>query len=198
VSGQTDLVGHLRHILLVDDDECILASLREGLGSLGYHVVAAPSGEAAQQHIATGAFDLVLTDLVMSGMDGIAVLAAAKEQDPTVSVVLLTGFGDLASAISALRYGADEYLLKPMELEDIAAKVSACMLKVAQRRRARDAEGILPVCCVCRRVRDDVGRGPGKGVWLELEQYLGRQSGALVTSTLCPRCLAKAEKDLAG
>jgi YesN/AraC family two-component response regulator len=176
MSEPSDLVGHLKHVL----------------------VVAAPSGEEAQKYLATGAFDLVLTDLVMNGMDGIGVLAAAKEQDPTISVVLLTGFGDLSSAISALRYGADEYLLKPMDLEEISAKVAACMEKVALRRRARESEGILPGCCVCRRVRDDAGRKPGTGVWLELEQYLGRQSGTLVTSALCPRCLAKAEKEIGG
>jgi DNA-binding response OmpR family regulator len=183
-------------ILLVDDDEHVVDALGAALSDLGFDVTAAQSGERAVDTLAARQVDLVITDLVMGEVDGIGVLASARERDPTVGVILLTGYGDMQSAVAALRLGADDYLLKPCEIETIEATVGACLVKVKTRRRIRDSEGILPVCCMCGKIRYDAGRRPGTGQWMELPEYLQRTTRISVSSSLCPECLEETERGL--
>ena len=81
----------------------------------GYRVTRVNSGDKAVELLQRTAFDLVITDLVMERMDGIQVLKKTKEIDSTIMVIVLTGFGDMLSAIEALRSQADDYMLKPCE-----------------------------------------------------------------------------------
>lgn len=101
------------HILVVDDDDKIRSKLAYLLHYAGYQVSQASSGEDAIALLATTHYDLVLTDIVMGAIDGIQVLQAARKQHYPPAVVLLTGHGTLTTAITALREGANDYLLKP-------------------------------------------------------------------------------------
>ena len=105
-------------ILLVDDDPFILKAIGPALEDKGYQVSTAAAGEEAIEIMAEKAFDLVITDLIMQSIDGIDVLKKAKKIDAEMMVMVLTGFGDMNSAIDALRLGADDYMLKPCELEE--------------------------------------------------------------------------------
>ena len=97
------------HLLLVDDDPFILEGIGEDLVSNGYHVTRASSGEAAVELLESIRFDLVITDLVMDATDGIQVLKKTKEINSDIQVIILTGFGDMESAIEALRSKTDDY-----------------------------------------------------------------------------------------
>ena len=116
-------------ILLVDDDPSILEIIGSGLEREGYHVTTADSGKAAIELINEEEFDLVITDLVMEPIDGIGVLKKVKEINPEIMVMILTGFGEMSSAIDALRLNADDYLLKPVKLEELFFRVSLCLKK---------------------------------------------------------------------
>ncbi len=116
-------------ILLVDDEETIRKSFARELGMEGFSVTTAAGGNEAISILEKGLFDLVITDLVMPGIDGFAVLKAAKRLAPSTSVIILTGYGDIRAAIDALRLGADDFTQKPCEIEELVFRIRACLEK---------------------------------------------------------------------
>ena len=181
-------------ILLVDDEHVILDTIGPALEEKGYKVTSVDNGKAAIELIAKRNFDLVITDLVMDEPDGIEVLKNTKELSPETMVIILTGFGDMTSAIEALRSDADDYILKPCEPEEMYFRVSKCLEKLEFKRKIKIYEYILPVCYVCKKIRDASGREPGAGNWIQMENYIRNKAGVAVTSTFCPEC-AKKELD---
>ncbi|BBO92796.1 hypothetical protein DSCOOX_59760 [Desulfosarcina ovata subsp. ovata] len=82
-------------------------------------------------------FDLVITDLVMDRIDGIGGLKAAKEKNRETMVLILTGYGDMGSAIGALRLDADDYMLKPCEPDEMRIRVSRCFDRLEAARKLK-------------------------------------------------------------
>jgi len=182
-------------ILLVDDDPFILKTIGSTLKNNKHQVTTALSGEEALELIARKEFDLVITDLVMGTVDGITVLKAAKQRNSETVVMILTGYGDLESAIDALRLNADDYLLKPCEPEEITLKVAKNLDRLTMRRKIKVYEDLLAVCCICKKIRDDTGKDKGEGEWMTLEEYLYHRAGLKPTSTYCPDCAREAKQD---
>ena len=110
-------------ILVVDDDDALRESLVEALEVLPVEITAAGGGAAAVALLAERRFAVVVTDLVMKGTDGFAVLAAAKQNYPNCRVVMLTGHGSRDVAVQAMEQGATYYVEKPVDLADLRAKV---------------------------------------------------------------------------
>ena len=162
----------------------------------GYAVTLANSGERAVELLESAHFDLVITDLVMDRIDGIQVLKAAKTKSPEIMVLILTGYGDMGSAIDALRLDADDYLLKPCEPDELKLRVARCFQRLALRRKLRLYEKMLPICCVCKKIRDDSGREPGTGEWMTVEKYVWEKAGLAPTSTYCPHCAGETKKKM--
>lgn len=107
------------HLLIVDDDQVTLDLLKEVLLKEGYQVTTASNGEEA---IALGKdhlFDIVITDVRMKDIDGMEVLRSFKKISPDTSVILITAFGSMDTAIEAIREGAFDYISKPFRLEEI-------------------------------------------------------------------------------
>jgi DNA-binding NtrC family response regulator len=178
-------------ILLVDDDPFILTAIGKDLEIEGYQVTTAESGEKAIEWLDKNSFDLVITDLVMEEIDGIQALKKVKEVNPKTMVIILTGHGNLTSAIDALRLNADDYLLKPCEPEEMFFRVSRCLEKLEFQRKIKLYEKILPVCCQCKKIRDDRGKEPGTGTWIPVEKYIYDNAHLEITSTYCPECVQK-------
>ena len=183
-------------ILLVDDDPIITAGTGSDLEEKGYDVTTADSGEKAIGLLSKSSFDLVITDLVMAPINGIGVLEKSKEINPEAMVIILTGFGDITSAIDALRLDADDYMLKPCEPEEMYFRVSRCLEKLELKRKIKIYEDILPVCCMCKKIRDDSGREHGTGQWMSMEKYMHDNAKVDITSTYCPECAKKAMEEL--
>ncbi|HZX47786.1 MAG TPA: response regulator [Nitrospirota bacterium] len=122
-------------ILVVDDDEDILELIERHLSNRGYEVLTAYDGEQAISLLDQLMFDLVITDLKMPKLDGMEVLRKAKEKDPNIEVVILTGHGTMDSVVEALRDGgAFDYLQKP--LHNIK-QLSFVTKKALERKRLR-------------------------------------------------------------
>ena len=104
----------MNKILLIDDEEDILRVLSISLRADGYDVMTAGSGEEGLDIYEKEVPDIVLTDIKMPGMDGIEVLSRIKEQERDSEVIIITGHGDIDNAIEALKYGASDFINKPV------------------------------------------------------------------------------------
>lgn len=110
-------------ILVVDDEEIIRESLSFVLKKEGYTVEEAENGNAAYDKILADSFDIVITDLEMPGMKGIQLIQEIQRLNIQTAVIIITAYGSLDTAISALRNGASDYILKPIEFDEILIKI---------------------------------------------------------------------------
>jgi DNA-binding NtrC family response regulator len=106
-------------VLIVEDDEVFLRPLRRALELEGFEVLAAGSGEEALDLLKREDVDLALTDQRLPGMDGVALVRQLKAEHPEVGVVVMTAYGTIGAAVEATRLGAEDYLVKPFEPEEI-------------------------------------------------------------------------------
>ena len=105
--------------LVVDDDAQVLRTLRRIIERKGHEVFSFESALAALDHLKREKVDLILTDLKMPEMDGIQFLSQAKALCPQAAVILITGFATIETAVSAIKWGAFDYLRKPFEIKKI-------------------------------------------------------------------------------
>src|SRR5690606_12715445 len=104
-----------RRILIVDDDPRVRSAIALLLEEEGYQPVQVESGPAALEAVAAQEFELILSDVAMPGMDGIELLAKLRKDAPDVPVVMISAHGDLETAVRAVREGAYDYLVKPID-----------------------------------------------------------------------------------
>ncbi len=131
-------------VLLVDDEEGFAEMLSLRLKELGEKVVVAHSGQEGLDILAKTSIDVVILDIKMPGMDGIETLREIKKQYPIIEVILLTGHGSTETAVEGMKLGAFDYLMKPAEFGDLAAKLEgARKRKDEQEERIRKAEAKL-------------------------------------------------------
>jgi DNA-binding NtrC family response regulator len=132
-------------ILVVDNDPEMVKLVQKHLEADGFHVTVVASGAEAMAALTRDEYDVVLTDLVMDDVDGLAVLAEAQRVQRGVCVILMTAFASLETALAAMRQGAYDYLSKPFKL----AEVSIAVRRALEDRRLREEN---------RKLRDEVGR----------------------------------------
>src|SRR5262249_5532564 len=118
-------------VLVIDDDRALAETLAEGLQRVGYECDVALSGREGARRLEQDEYDVMLTDLKMADLDGLAVLRKARELAPDAEVVMITGHGDIKTAVEAIKEGASHYLTKPPDLAELRAIVE----KASQRRR---------------------------------------------------------------
>lgn len=116
-------------ILLVDDENIIRKCLTKELKAEHFSVTEVANGVDAIRAIQDFQFNLVITDLMMEGIDGFGVLKAVKELAPLTRVMVITGYGDIRTAIEALHLGADDFLVKPFEMEEFLFRIRRCLEK---------------------------------------------------------------------
>jgi len=122
---------HTTRVLVVDDDGLARQLYAECLGQVGHQVSTAASASEAIARLGSEAFDVLVTDLILPDEDGLAILAEAKRRDPGIEVIVLTGVDRVDPAVRAIKSGAADYLVKPVNAESLQLSVSRC---VAQRR----------------------------------------------------------------
>jgi DNA-binding NtrC family response regulator len=123
-------------ILVVDDEERQREIYREILHDEGYQTETAPSGESALRLLAQKRFDLVLTDLNLTGMTGVQLLSEIVGADPTVAVILITGYPSIQSAIEATKRGVYQYLEKPVDRDKLLEVVAEVFQHLATLKQS--------------------------------------------------------------
>ena len=185
-------------VLLVDDEQPILDSLSHFLEINDFSVKTATSGEEALAQFRAAPVNLVVTDLVMDGMGGIDVLQEIKKIKAETPVFILTGQGNMNLAIQALRSGADDFIEKPYDVEELIEKMEIVLEKQETLKKIKTSERYLPICMFCKKVRDDSETVEGEGEWLPMEEYLCKISGSHLTHGVCSECFYEKKGDWLG
>ncbi len=154
-----------RRVLVVDDEKAIQETLSEILADEGYEVAAAASGEEGLRRLRDEAFDLVLLDVWLKDRDGLSVLEAAADRLREVPVVMISGHGNVETAVRAVRLGAYDFLEKPLSLERViltaqkAIERRDLLAEVVRFRGQSEAEAVLlGESLPMRRLRDEIAR----------------------------------------
>lgn len=121
-------------VLVVDDEESHAQAMAECLERVGYNCTVATSGTAAAELVQTDCFDIVVTDLVMDGVDGLELLRRVKQMSPETEVILISAHGTLRHAVEAMEQGALTYITKPLDLREFRAKVARAAERVEMLR----------------------------------------------------------------
>ena len=117
----------LERILIVDDEPYVRTVMAAMLEKSSYSPVLAANGlEAIQRLVSDPPYDLILSDIMMTGLDGIGLLERVREVQPDTPMVMVTAIHDISVAITAMRNGAYDYLLKPFERDQLLATVKRC------------------------------------------------------------------------
>jgi response regulator RpfG family c-di-GMP phosphodiesterase len=116
-----------RNVLVVDDEPAVCTVLSEGLASEGYECQTVSSGQQALSLMEGKSFDIILVDLRMPGMSGMEFLEQAQKKYPRSAFLMVTGEDDIRQAVQAMKLGAVDYLLKPIELEAVAISVQRAL-----------------------------------------------------------------------
>jgi len=137
----SDNKTHSGGILVVDDDAGLAATLQELLTREGYHVeVALSAGEALAIHAANPDIALALVDLIMPVTDGLALTDELHRRNPELSVVIMTGYGTIETAVDAIKRGAEDYITKPFDPDAVRKKIARLMEVVELRERVAQLE----------------------------------------------------------
>ncbi|MFO0551291.1 MAG: sigma-54 dependent transcriptional regulator [Polyangiaceae bacterium] len=120
-----------KKILIVDDEPSARSGLEKLLRQEGYEVVSAADGASAMVKLDENAPDVVITDLRMPGVDGIELVSKIHEAQPALPVIVVTAFGDVTSAVRAMKVGADDYLTKPVDFDVLTFSIQRALQRSA-------------------------------------------------------------------
>ena len=169
----------VKHLLLVEDEGALREAVAEQLADQGYRVAQASSGEEAVGRLAEFAFDVIITDLRLPGIDGAAVVDAAVERYPEIVAIVITGYGTHKEALDLGRRGACDFVNKPFQFEELRHVLDAAQ----ERRRLKSENAYLRAQLDARyRFEGLIGKSPAmKRLFHLLESVAPTGSTILIT-----------------
>jgi CheY-like chemotaxis protein len=186
-------------ILVVDDIPSNLKLLFRALEKAGYKVLIVTSGEDALVSVTRHQPNLILLDVMMSGIDGFETCRRLKANETTrdIPVIFMTALSDAANEVKGFEMGAVDYITKPVQLDRVLARIKThltlrklqCELhqKNIQLKEALDnvktLKDLLPICSNCKKIRDD------EGYWQEVEVYVRDHVDIRFSHGICPDCI---------
>jgi DNA-binding response OmpR family regulator len=190
------------HVLIADDDPVLRFALRQHLERWSYEVVECVDGNEAWQAMQDPSPPpLAIVDWSMPGIDGPTLCGDLREIPALAGmyVILLTSNASRKDVIAGLESGADDYIVKPFDWDELRARVrigsrivglqQALGVRVNELQQAlgsvRTLSGLLPICAYCKRIRDD------RDYWKQIEHYLSEHSNARFSHGICPDCMQK-------
>jgi phosphoserine phosphatase RsbU/P len=175
------------NILVAEDDPVARNVVVALLTAAGHKVTAVENGSDAWDAWLLARSRVVISDWHMPDMDGLE-LCRRLRQDPAdgyTYFILLTGRSGKDSYLTAMRAGVDDFVTKPVDPEELEARLQVAERILGLRGELQQLEGLLPICTYCKRIRDD------KQNWSSLEGYIEKRSEAQFSHGICPECYAK-------
>ena len=171
-------------VLVVEDDPVSQRVLTGTLESLGHEPIVAEDGEAAWQRFAAEPVDVVITDWMMPRVDGLELTRRirGRARDRYTWVVLLTALRGRAPYLDGMRAGADDFISKPVDREELQARLRVAERILGLQQEVKQLEGLLPICTYCKKIRDEGDQ------WSQVEDYVARRTEAQFSHGICPDC----------
>lgn len=177
-----------RKILIVEDDASTAAYLTKGLAEAGHAVETCADGRDGLFLASSGAFDLVIADRMLPGLDGLAMVSALRAAGVATPVLILSALGAVDDRVDGLKAGADDYLCKPFSFAELSARIEALVRRsdraATEPQRTRLAVGDLEIDLLARHVTR-AGRSIPLGAReFALLEFMARHAGQVVTRTM--------------
>jgi DNA-binding response OmpR family regulator len=171
-------------ILAVEDDPVTRRVLTAVLEQLGHVALTAVDGLTGWEHFELEQPDVVITDWMMPRMDGIEltrrIRAAARER--YTYVIMITALTGKDRWLDGMEAGADDFLSKPLDKEELRARLRVAQRILGLQTAVRQLEGLLPICSYCKKIRDEQEH------WCQVEDYVTRKTEATFSHGICPEC----------
>ena len=177
-------------ILIVEDDRDARDMLKILLELDGHEVVTAADGKEAWDLFSGGNFSLVLSDWLMPDVDGLDLSRKIRGADRIqyCYIILLTALLGKSNYLEAMRAGADDFVTKPYDPDELRARLIVAERIVGLQNRVKHLEGVLPTCMYCKKIRDQ------RDVWVGIEQYITQRTEASFSHGVCPDCYQQVVK----
>ncbi len=182
-------------VLIIDNDPQVLFTASQVLEKSNYSVTMALNGGSGMEYMKSTSFSLVLSELTLDGTSGASILEAARSTTPETMVIFQTAAIDPEFKEKAFKLGANDYLFKPYQSEELLFRVRKSIECHELKQRLRLQSSYITGCCVCKKIRID-RNGSGKSEWIEVEEFLKAEMNILLSSTYCPECAQSVQEDL--
>ena len=171
-------------ILIVEDDFDARDMLEVMLRLDGHEVVCAVNGEQGWERFRGDHFSVVISDWLMPETDGLELCRRIRsiEATPYCYVILLTALQGKSNYLEAMRAGADDFVSKPFDPDELRARLLVAERIGGLQDRMKQLEGILPTCMYCKRIRDE------RDEWVHIEHYISQHTAASFSHGVCPTC----------
>jgi len=193
--------------LIADDDPVAAMAVSRSMSNWGFETAVVHDGLAAWEHLTSSdPASLAIVDWEMPGLEGPELCRRVRSdtQRAHLYVILLTARNSSTDLVAGLEAGADDYLIKPVDLNELKARVRVGVRVVSLQARlaeevaelqatldnVRRLRGLLPICAYCKRIRDD------RNYWQRVEVYVSEHTDATFTHGICPSCLEGATAQL--
>jgi len=174
-------------ILIAEDDSVSRLILLTKLTNVGHAVVAREDGEAAWNAFLMERPQIIITDWMMPKLDGLDLcrMIRAHVREKYAYIIFLTALAGKKNYNEAMDAGADDFLNKPVDMEELSARLCVAERIVDIRTEIKQLEGLLPICSYCKKIRDD------QNTWQPIEGYISTRSEATFSHGCCPSCFEK-------
>jgi DNA-binding response OmpR family regulator len=171
-------------ILIAEDDKVARLLLKNMLESFGHEVVETDNGATAWERYSDEHHRLLIVDWMMPQLDGLELCRAVRaEQYPAYTyIIMLTVLGGKGCYLRAMDAGADDFISKPLDRDELAARVRVAERILGLHTEFKQLESLLPICSYCRKIRDP------KDSWHDIEAYIANRTEASFTHGICPEC----------
>lgn len=173
-------------VLVADDDVISRTILENVLRRLGYEPTLTTNGREALARIQREEIPLLITDWQMPDIDGLELCRRLRAPGRKVYTyaILLTARSGKANYLAGLEAGADDFLTKPVDADELAARLKVGERIVGLQKEMRQMEGLLSICGRCKKIREDKA-------WVPVDEYVAGKTATSFSHALCPECLAK-------
>jgi sigma-B regulation protein RsbU (phosphoserine phosphatase) len=175
------------HVLIAEDEPVTQLQLAAALRAMGHEVTLAASGQEAWADLQLGQYAIVISDWQMPEGDGpeLCRRLRARGGDHYTYFILVTATGGKLRYLEGMDAGADDFITKPIDLEELRARLKVAERILGLRQHVQQLEGLLPICAYCKRIRG------GDETWESIERYVEARSEAQFSHGYCPDCYEK-------
>ena len=177
-------------ILIAEDDGVSRLILLTKLKNLGHTVIAREDGESAWNSFLVERPQLIITDWMMPKVDGLDLCRMIRShvREKYAYIMFLTALTGKKNYHEGMEAGADDFLNKPVDMDELTARLRVAERILAMHSEMKQLEGLLPICSYCKQIRDD------QNTWQPIEGYLSKRTEATFSHGCCPTCLEKIVK----